>query len=112
MLPIELITLQYRLDPFALKTQHFLSDTSRAQSGESRLDLQHLDYVKRGEAAANYNSSRDGYVARSGIGFFRIVVEPVNQRILVNEPTIHEFAGTLNWKWAVTPCAMSQDNRA
>ena len=85
----------------------------RARNAVERgLDLQHLDHVDRGEAAADHHRAGRQVVARAVVGLLGVVVEPVNQPVLIDEAAIDELVGAFDRERAVTPGAMRQHDCA
>src|SRR5208283_824249 len=60
------------------------------------------------QPAADDDGARRELIARAIVGFLGIMVEPVNQRILVDEAFIDEPIRALDWKRTIAPCAMGE----
>src|SRR5581483_10869 len=76
---------------------------------ESSLDLQDLDHVDRGKATADHDGAGMEFVARALVVALRIVVEPVDEGVLIDEAPVDELVGAFDGKRTVTPRSVGQD---
>ena len=65
---------------------------------QRHLDLQHLDHVDRRKAAADHDRARSQLVARTVVACFQVMIEPVNQRVLIDQAAIDELVRALDRK--------------
>src|SRR5262249_29146619 len=62
-------------------------------------------------AANDYGTGLE-LVAWAAVGALRIVIEPVDERVLIDQAFVHELVGALDGKRAVPPRPVSQNDAA
>ena len=105
---LQIVRGEYRLEPLALEAQHVFLDSARGQRRHRGFDLQNLDHVDRGQPAPDHDHARCQRKARSVVGRLEVMIEPVDERVLVDQPAIDELVGALDRERPVAPRAMRQ----
>ena len=82
------------------------------RAAERHLDLQDLDHVDRREAATDDDRAGRQLIARAVVGFFGVVIEPIDELVLIDEAAIDELIRALDRKRAIAPCAVRQHDAA
>ncbi len=85
---------------------------ARLERLQRHFDLQHFDHVDRRKAAADDDRAGRQLVARAVVIFFRVVIEPVDEPVLIDEAAIDELVGALDRKRAIAPRAVRQHDAA
>jgi hypothetical protein len=89
---------------------HLLVDPAVGEGLADALELQDLHDVDRGEAAAHDDGAVDDVVVRSLVPALGEVVEPVDQRVLVDEALPDVLLGARDRERPVVPGAVRQDD--
>ena len=94
-----------------LEAQHVLANAALLERRAHDLELQHLHHVDRRQPAADDDRAVRGLVARAAIVALVEVVEPVDERVLIEQPAIDEGVGSLDRQRPIAPGAEGEDHR-
>src|SRR5262249_39650206 len=104
------VLLQDLGNAFVLELHHVDLNAALSQSALVELELDDLDHVERGEAAADDEAAGLGDLeARARVARLVLVVEPLDERVLVGEPFADEVVDAREPEAAVAPGAVREE---